>query len=252
MSYHHGKFNWFEHLSNDWGMARDFHQALFGWKVGPVTLGGKAYELIHNGEEAIGGFRAAPPGTRCHWNSFLSVADVDASFRDALADGANALLPPSDFAGIGRGATLADPTGASVSLWHGRDGDRPDVDEVAVGDWCWNELMTPDAKAALAFYERVFGYSHDVMKSPTGDYYVLKSADGKGRGGVMQSPHADEPPMWMPYVRVEDTDAIAARVGPLGGKLMMAPTTLPGVGRIAALFDPLGAALGFIHPAVMA
>jgi hypothetical protein len=33
---------------------------------------------------------------------------------------------------------------------------------------------------------------------------------------------------------------------------MMAPLTVAGVGRIGALFDPLGAALGFIHPAAMA
>ena len=252
MSYHYGKFNWFEHLSDDPAQARDFHQALFGWKIRAVTLGGSAYQLIHNGETALGGLRQAPPGTRCHWNSFLSVADVDASYGDAVAAGARALLPPFDFAGIGRAATLADPAGAAVSLWHGREGDRPDLDNVAAGDWCWNELMTPDAKGALVFYERVFGYSHDAMKSPAGDYYVLKSADGKGRGGVIQTSHADAPPTWMPYVRVEDTDAIAARVGPLGGKLMMTPTTLPGVGRIAALFDPLGAALGIIHPAVRA
>jgi predicted enzyme related to lactoylglutathione lyase len=251
MSYHHGKFNWFEHLSGSPAQARDFYQALFGWKVHAVSYGGQPYQLIHNGGEAIGGLRQAASGTRCHWNAYLSVADVDASLRDTVAAGAKALLPPTDFAD-GRTATLADPTGASLSLWHGRAGDRPDVDKVATGDWFWNELMTSDAKAALAFYQKVFGYSHEVMQLPSAQYFILKSGDGKPRGGLMQSDDANTPSAWLPYVRVEDADAIAARVGPLGGKLMMTPFTVAGVGRIGALFDPLGAPLGFIHPAVTA
>jgi uncharacterized protein len=251
MSYHHGKFNWFEHLGADPQRAREFYQALFGWHIRSVNLGGEPYQLIHNGDEAIGGLRSAP-GMRSHWNGFLSVADVDASWRDALAGGAKALLPPSEFGGIGRTAMLSDPAGAFLSLWHGREGDRPDVDKIAVADWYWNELMTQDAKGSLAFYEKVFGYSHDVMQSPAGDYYIIKSADGKPRGGIMHSAHADPPSVWLPYVRVEDADAIAARVGPLGGKLMMAPLDVAGVGRIGALFDPAGAALGFIHPAARA
>jgi uncharacterized protein len=90
------------------------------------------------------------------------------------------------------------------------------------------------------------------MQSPSGDYYILKSPDGKPRGGVMPSADPQAPPAWLPYVRVEDADAVAARAGPLGGKLMMAPSTVPGVGRIGAVADPLGAPLGFIQPAVVA
>jgi predicted enzyme related to lactoylglutathione lyase len=251
MNYHYGKFNWFEHLSGNPRQACDFYSSLFGWKVRTVNFAGQAYELIHNGQEAIGGLREAAPGGSCHWNCYLSVADVDAALRDALAAGATAVLPPADF-GDGRAATLADPTGASFSLWHGVEGDRPDVNDIAVGDWFWNELMTPDAKLALAFYEKAFGYSHDVMQSPSGDYYILKDPPGKPRGGVMRSAHPQAPPAWLPYVRVEDADAIAARAGPLGGKLMTAPFTAPGVGRIGAMFDPLGAPLGFIQPAAVA
>jgi predicted enzyme related to lactoylglutathione lyase len=251
MSYHYGKFNWFEHLSSQPATAAAFLQALFGWKFKSADSGGHAHQLIHNGDAAIGALREAAPGTRCHWNGFVSVADVDVSMRGALACGARAVLPPADLA-EGRAATLADPTGALVSLCHGVAGDRPDLDKVAVGDWYWNELMTSDAKLALAFYEKAFGYSHELMQSPAGDYYILKSAEGKARAGVMRSAHPHAPSTWLPYVRVEDADAIAARIGPLGGKLMMAPFTVAGVGRLGALFDPLGAALGFIHPAVMA
>jgi predicted enzyme related to lactoylglutathione lyase len=252
MSYHPGKFNWFEHLSSDPAQAVEFYRALLGWTARGMTVGQQPYRVIHNGAQAIGGFRETMPGLRCQWNAYLSVADVDASWRDAIAAGANAVLPPAHFGGIGRAAMLADPTGALLSLWHGAQPDRPDVDDIAKGDWYWNELSATDAKAALAFYERVFRYRHELMQSPSGDYYILHGPDGKARGGVMQSAHAQAPSAWVPYVRVEDADAIAARVGPLGGKLMMAPLDIAGIGRIGALFDPQGAPLGFIQPAVKA
>jgi predicted enzyme related to lactoylglutathione lyase len=251
MSYLPGKFNWFEHLSNSPAQASEFHRALFGWTFRPLHRDGRPYQLIHNGDTAIGAMLEAPSGTRCHWNGFVSVSDVDATLRDAVAAGARSVLPAAD-RDDGRAATLSDPTGALLSLWRGIAGDRPDAGDIAVGDWCWNELMTSDAKRALAFYTQVFGYSEELHHFPGGGYHILKGSDGKARAGVMPSAHPQVPSTWLPYVRVEDADAIAARIAPLGGKLMMAPFDVPGVGRIGALFDPLGAALGFIHPAVRA
>ena len=251
MSHLPGKFTWFEHLSADPACAKQFYQSLFGWEVGGMPIGDKPYDVISNGMEMIGGIIAAPDGAPGHWSSAMSVADVDASFRAAIDAGAKSVMPPGDFGEMGRGAALMDPCGAIVTLWKGTQGDRPDVEKIAVGDWCWNELLTPDVKKSLAFYESVFGYTHDVMRNAVaGEYFILKSPDGKPRGGVMKAPHADTPPMWMPYVLVEDADAIAARIAPLGGKLMMPPKDVPGVGRIGALVDPLGASLGFIRPVV--
>jgi predicted enzyme related to lactoylglutathione lyase len=245
MSYHPGKFPWFEHRSTDSAKAAEFYQSLFGWKVD-----GETYRLIRNGEDPIGGFVAAVQGEPSRWNGFLSVADVDASFQAAVAAGARPLSPPRDVPGMGRRASLLDPGGAPFSLWKGAQGDRPDR-SVPVGDWCWNELATPDAARSLAFYEGVFGFTHDARQTPQGaPYFILKGPDGNQRGGIAQANSGK--PMWMPYVRVEDADAIAARVAPLGGKLAKSPAAIPGVGRIGALTDPLGAALAFIQPAVVA
>ncbi|WP_158290076.1 VOC family protein [Ramlibacter sp. WS9] len=253
MSYHAGKFTWFEHLSADPAKAREFYEKLFGWKVETLSAPGRDYDMVQNGGEGIAGLLRAPSGVPTHWASYLSVTDVDASFDAALAAGAKALMPPSDFAGVGRGATFADPTGAVVSLWKGLQGDRPDRDPTPAGDWIWNELLTPDVNRSLAFYEGLFGYTHDEMRIGDGaTYYILKSPDGKPRAGLMKTPHADTPPMWLPYVRVEEADATAARVAPLGGSLTIPPQDVPTVGRLGALVDPQGAAIAFIQPAVMA
>jgi predicted enzyme related to lactoylglutathione lyase len=244
-----GKFVWFEHVSNDTARARAFYEPLFGWHAEAMPMGEQTYHMLMNGEHGIGGLRSAEAGVPSHWIGYLSVADVDASFKAALANGAQALLPPTDFAPMGRGAGLADPSGAAFCLWHGNNGDAPDAD-VPVGGWVWNELWTPDVKASLAFYERVFGYSHDAMDmGPQGTYYILKSADGKGRAGAMQSTGSAAPPMWLPYVHVNDCDATASQAQTLGARqIVVPPTDIPGVGRFAVLLDPLGAALAMLKP----
>ena len=249
MSYLPGKFVWFEHVSNDLGKARDFYGALCGWSVQSMPMGEQPYDMIMNGSDAIGGFRSGEPGLPNHWGSYLSVMDVDRSFAAARAAGANGLMPPVDFGDVGRAAVIADPTGAAVSLWKGAQGDPTDVDKTPVGGWFWNELFTPDAVAAVAFYEKVFGFSHDAMEmGPQGTYYVLKDTAGKPRAGVMQQP-ADMrvPAHWLPYVHVADCDAAVVKAGKLGAKqTLVAPTDIPNVGRFAVLMDPLGAAIALI------
>ena len=157
-------------------------------------------------------------------------------------------MPPTDFPPVGRGATLADPTGAVFSIWTSAQDDRADAEKTPVGDWHWNELMTPDEKKALAFYEGVFGYTHDSMDmGPQGTYYLLKKGEVM-RGGLMRSPMPDTPPLWMPYVAVADCDATAAKASSLGAQVIVPPTDIPNVGRFAALIDAQGACIAFMKP----
>ena len=250
MSHLHGKFVWFEHLSLDIGKARKFYDNLLGWHTESTPMGGpEPYPLIMNGNEGIGGFRTSPPGVPAMWMSYLSVADVDASYKAALAAGAKSLMPPEDFGTAGRGATLADPTGAVFSIFKSPQGDRPDSAKTAFGDWHWNELMSGDELKALAFYERAFGFEHDSMDmGPMGRYYLLKK-DGVMRAGVMRSPMADTPPLWVPYVAVADCDSTATKARDLGAQVIVEPRDIPNVGRFATLIDPQGAVLAVMKPA---
>jgi uncharacterized protein len=249
MSQLHGKFVWFEHMSGDTVRARKFYDALFGWHTELTPMGGtEPYPLIMNGNQGIGGFRTAPPGAASLWMSYLSVADVSASHAAALAAGAKSLMPPTDFPPVGRGATLADPTGAVFSIWTSAQDDRADAEKTPIGDWHWNELMTPDEKKALAFYEGVFGYTHDSMDmGPQGTYYLLKKGEVM-RGGLMRSPMPDTPPLWVPYVAVADCDATADKASSLGAQVIVPPTDIPNVGRFATLIDAQGACIAFMKP----
>jgi hypothetical protein len=247
MSYLPGKFIWFEHVSNDVQKARRFYGELFGWSSDPVPMGAEPYHMIQNKGQGIGGFRTAMPGVPNHWMSYLSVPDVDASVRAAQAAGAQVLMPATDFAPVGRGATIADPTGAVLSVWKSAEGDPPDSERVPPGGWYWNECCTRDAAAALAFYERVFGYTHETMTlDPQNPYYVLMK-DGVARAGLMRVADPAAPPAWLPYVAVTDCDATAERARALGAQQLVAPRDIPDVGRFTVLMDPAGAVIAAIR-----
>lgn len=249
MSTQPGKFVWFEHLSNDIPQACTFYEALFGWRTQEMPVpAGAPYPVIHNGDAGIGGYAEAPTGTPNQWLSYLSVDDVDASYKAALAAGARSLMAPFDYGGAGRAANVADPTGAVFALWKGAQGDPPDTDTVPTGGWLWNELTTQDEAAALAFYEKVFGFTHDAMPMPQGTYHVLKQGDAM-RAGLFKATDASMPTMWLQYVKVDDCDASAAKAKGLGARIVAPPSDIPGVGRFAVFIDPLGAALAVMKPA---
>jgi len=247
MSHSPGRFVWFEHLSNDIPKARAFYEKLFGWNTEMMAMSsGDPYPVIHNGEAGIGGYAQARAGAPSQWMSYLSVSDVDSAYKAALAAGAKSLTAPTDYGSAGRSATIADPTGGVFSLWRGAQGDPAETETTPTGGWIWNELSTQDEKMALAFYEKVFGFSHDEMPMPDGTYYILKQGD-KGRAGVFVSKHP-MPTMWTPYVSVADCDATVAKASQLGATVCMPSTDIPGVGRLAMFNDPQGASIAILKP----
>ncbi|HSW02996.1 VOC family protein [Aquabacterium sp.] len=242
-----GKFVWFEHQSPDVAAARRFYDELFGWHTEMMPMGEQRYPLIMNGSAGIGGFTALAAGSASpQWRSYLSVADVDASYRLAIVAGAKSLQGPTDFGEVGRGAVIQDPTGAAVALWTSSQGDHPDVPQAPVGNFCWTELSTPDARRALAFYEQVFGYGHQTETMPQGQYHLL-TKDGQQRGGLMQCPDAKAPAKWLPYVAVASAEDTLAKAESLGARSLMSLHDVPHVGRMGMLTDPQGASIAFIQ-----
>ena len=253
MSHLPGKFVWFEHLSTDPSTASRFYEQLFNWHTERLPMGDRVYPMILNAGQAIGGYGSAAAGLAC-WRSYLSVPDVDERCAAAEAAGATVLMPPTDYADVGRAALIQDPGGASVALWKASGDDIADPADPATapfGGFCWNELYVDDPVAAVAFYEKLVGYTHDEMDmGPMGTYYIVK-ADGVGRGGVMrQTP--GQSALWVPYVWVADADTIAAQASTLGATVCVPPTNIPNIGRFTMLVDPAGAmvaALGPLAPA---
>src|SRR5205085_569206 len=90
------------------------------------------------------------------------------------------------------------------------------------GSMIWQELITTDASKAGAFYQQVFGWTAESMRTlPTiGGKYTVFKMDGTGFAGMIQATpemHLTHP-YWLTYFAVDDCDQSAAKAEQLGGK----------------------------------
>lgn len=116
------------------------------------------------------------------------------------------------------------------------------------GRFVWYELMTSDPDAAIAFYTDVVGWGTTPFEGAPMPYTMWTKGD-EPVGGVLEIPaEADSPPTWMAHVRVDDVDAIAARVEERGGKILHGPQSLEEVGRWVVFADPQGAVIAAYRP----
>ena len=115
----------------------------------------------------------------------------------------------------------------------------------------WADVASPDTAAAEAFYTGLFGWDAVTMPSESMPYTMF-SKDGKlvaGMGPLTEDAMAaGQPPVWSSYIIVDDVDAIHARALELGATPLMEPTQIMDSGRMAFMFDPSGAAIGFWEP----
>lgn len=115
----------------------------------------------------------------------------------------------------------------------------------------WYELLTTDQPAAEAFYKAVVGWSAADAGGPNAGYTIL-SAGERGIGGLMALPEearrAGGKPGWVGYIRVADTDLVAADIASAGGTIHRAPDDIPEVGRFAVVADPGGAVFALLTP----
>ena len=121
------------------------------------------------------------------------------------------------------------------------------------GTFFRNELGTTDTGVCKRFYGEVVGWVTREMPMPDGNgSYVLWRQGDKDVGGMskMSGTQFDGvPPNWMSYIAVDDVDAAAGKVASAGGKTVIEPITIPGIGRLAVIADPTGAVIALITPA---
>ena len=128
------------------------------------------------------------------------------------------------------------------------------------GSWIWYELMTTDAAASKAFYDKVVGWNIQLTHgggadgSGPGDkpYGFLHNADGTTTGGML---HLDDQmcqqgarPCWLGYLGVDDVDAALETIKRHGGHVVMPARDVEMAGRIALVADPSGAPFYIIKP----
>jgi predicted enzyme related to lactoylglutathione lyase len=244
-----GSFCWIELMAADQDGAKKFYTQLFGWTFEDSPMGdGTSYTMLMLRGKNVGALyqrgkqqQQTPP----HWNCYVAVSDADEAARKVAALGGRTLMEPFDVFDVGRMTVLQDPTGAMLSLWQGKKHVGAGIINEP-GSACWAELGTTNEATAGKFYSSLFGWS--TKELPINPPYTVFNNAGTDIGGMYRlTPQMEGvPPHWLPYIQVEDCDAITSKAKSLGGSAVLPPTDIPGTGRFAYLKDPQGAMFAVI------
>lgn len=241
-----GRPVWVELSSSDPTASREFYSTLFGWQVEvspDPQYGGYATAQI-DGKDVAGIGPTQSPGGPTAWMVYLGTPDADDLAGRVLAAGGIVVAPPFDVGDLGRMAVFTDPSGAFISAWQPRTmgGMRAE----GPSTFHWAELNARGLQKAIAFYEVVFGWTHQVREMEGGPPYTEFQVGGEGIAGAMEmNPMvpAEVPSYWMIYFSVDDVDRSFGQAIEAGGREMLAPQDFPG-GKFAIVGDPQGAFFG--------
>jgi uncharacterized protein len=122
-----------------------------------------------------------------------------------------------------------------------------DIDGYAHGTPCWTDVVCPDMDAATRFYGELFGWSVPPGTDEFGGYRNAAIRDRVVAGMV---PPMDPSMMtvWSVYIQTDDADATMSAVTANGGTVMVPPTDVGELGRMAIYADPTGAVIGAWQP----
>jgi predicted enzyme related to lactoylglutathione lyase len=240
-----GAFVWHDLVTPDPQRCRPFYSALFGWTFESGQGVDPGYTIIKHAGQQIGGIVQRKPvqgeDAIGQWLSYVVVADVDRATDAFRAAGGRVYRGPLNARKDLRIAVVADPQGAPLGL--ASRGPRVDTDAPpGVNRWLWMEYVARDPGAALSFYGEVVGYRHEVQDTRQNFTYYLLSTD-RPRAGLFRSLWERDASAWLPYVRVEDPAAMAARAAELGGRILLPPAPSVRNGSLAIVLDPTGAAV---------
>src|SRR4026208_2617669 len=101
----------------------------------------------------------------------------------------------------------------------------------AVVHW---EMGATDLHKLQAFYAELFGW--DI--TPAGPEYSLVAASDPGIGGGILQVSEGMAPYLTVYGEVQELESALQRAAELGASEVVAPTTIPSVGRFALFQDP--------------
>ena len=245
----HGNFVWYDLVTTDVQAAGSFYHDVIGWEIRDAGMANAAYFLLSMGSETIGGLMQAPSamlteGTPPRWMGHIGVPDVEESATRLAAAGGTVHRAPSDIAGIGRYAAVADPDGARLILFQPQGGSPPAPDPRMPGHVGWRELHAGKMETAFVFYAGLFGWTEagSVDMGAMGIYRMFGTdASGVPVGGMLTRTAEMPEAMWLYYFTVDSVKAAVGRVHKAGGQVLTEPRQVPGGGWIAHCSDPQGA-----------
>jgi len=235
---------WVDLFTSEPEKSRAFYGELFGWTsedAGPEY--GGYINFSKDGIQVAGGMRNdGSNGTPDAWSVYLATENIEATVKEAEANGAQVFVPAMAVGELGSMAVMADVGGAAIGAWqpglHKGFGvfDEPDTP-------AWFELQTREYDASVKFYRDVFKWSTQTMgDSPEFRYTTLVDREEQLAGIMDASGFLPDgvPSHWAIYFKVESTDAALTKITELGGAVVQPAEDTP-YGRIASATDPTGA-----------
>jgi predicted enzyme related to lactoylglutathione lyase len=234
---------WLDLLTDKPAEAVSFYAQVFGWKFEPDSSAGGSM-ISYNGH-SLGSVVATEESFQVGdslWLLSLATDDLVAEVDNVTDNGGNLIDGPGEKVAGERYAVVADAQGAPFVLLEGADASAMPVAE-DLNTWVWGELWTSDIDAAVRFYRSMAPYDATAVETGLNETYTVLSLSNTAELGVVQSPWADMPAVWVPYVLVADVSAIVSRALQAGALLVVPP--LDGNGGVAAiLMDPTGGVFG--------
>ncbi|HUS42930.1 MAG TPA: VOC family protein [Ilumatobacteraceae bacterium] len=255
-SYAHGVPSWIDLATPDPTAAKAFYSELFGWHFDdqPTDTDGVDYTMADLRGQPTAGImqlsaEMAASGMPPFWSTYVAVDDIDTAVGKVEPAGGSVMQPSMDAMEAGRFAVVADPAGAVICMWEAKEHIGAGVVNEH-GAFSWSELITPDPAAVAPFYNAVFGWTAQAAAMPTGTYTLFAVAGGNENGiaGAMAPPVEGMPAFWGVYFMVDDAAATVGLAKTLGAQIVMEATEMPGVGTLATLIDPHGAAFSVMQP----
>lgn len=113
-----------------------------------------------------------------------------------------------------------------------------------IGTFPWRELVADDVAGARRFYGALFGWTWASEGEGPARVHWIASRDGEAVASLARRERgAPLPPCWRSFVAVAEVDGTAERFRASGGRVLLGPEDVPGLGRCAVVADPLGAVL---------
>lgn len=105
------------------------------------------------------------------------------------------------------------------------------------------EFWSKDPEKVSSFYKKVFDW--EIRHIPEMNYRLVDTGGTGGiNGGVMTPQQGPWPGNMTFYIDVDDLAAYGKKIEEAGGRVIVEPTDVPGVGQLSLFEDPEGRVLG--------
>lgn len=233
--------------ADDVSRAKRFYENVFGWKF--RNWGPPDFHLIENAgvEGALHGRHEVVPGAEILGvEATMGVDDVEAARAGIEAAGGKIVGGPYDIPTVGRLIRFQDTEGNFAGAMRYDEPDpTPRPAPGATNVMRWFAINADDVSRAKAFYEQVFGWTYEPWGPP--GFYVVRNAGATFNGGL-QGRRELKPGARMRgfeiSIGVADIKALVGAVDAQGGRMVMPPMRVEGVGTLGYFEDPEGNLIG--------